>query len=295
MRIVFAGGVIFSAELLAHLVNSRFELVGVIAPNLAMNADYADLSSVATKYDIPFIATNDINALDTHCWLSLMNCDLLICVGWSRLLSKPTLGIPRLGVIGYHPTLLPMHRGRHPIIWPIALGLTETGSTFFKMDEGIDTGEILSQRRVPISIDDNAQTMYQKLLNVANKQIIEILNKVVATGQIKGVMQDVKVGSSWRKRSFSDGVIDWRMAAVDIHNLVRALHPPYPCASFVYSGKEIKVIKTQVLFQDKSEKVEPGKVLHRQTNLVITIQTGNGLISLLDYHPKLRIEIGEYL
>ena len=81
------------------------------------------------------------------------------------------LTLPSLGLVGYHPALLPQNRGRHPIIWALALGLEETGSTFFFMDEGADTGDILSQRRVPITPEDDAGTLYDKLTTTALDQI----------------------------------------------------------------------------------------------------------------------------
>ena len=83
-------------------------------------------------------------------WIQDLNPDLIFCLGWSSLLKRSTLDIPKFGVIGYHPSLLPKNKGRHPIIWALALGLKETGSTFFLMNEGVDTGKIINQKRLKL-------------------------------------------------------------------------------------------------------------------------------------------------
>ena len=88
---------------------------------------------------------------------------MIFCFGWSSLLKERVLNIPPMGVIGYHPAKLPENRGRHPLIWAIALGLENSASTFFFMDKGADSGDILSQVDFNISYQDDAQSVYQKV------------------------------------------------------------------------------------------------------------------------------------
>ena len=97
--------------------------------------------------------------------------DVIFCFGWSRLIKKTLLNIAPLGVIGFHPALLPANRGRHPLIWSLILGLKESGSTFFFMDEGADSGDILSQLNVSISEMDDAGTLY---VNVQSSAVDDI-------------------------------------------------------------------------------------------------------------------------
>ena len=82
-----------------------------------------------------------------------MKPDIIFCFGWSSLIKSEVLNLTKLGVVGYHPAMLPNNRGRHPLIWAKILGLTQTGSTYFFMDEGADTGDILDQSSFEISID----------------------------------------------------------------------------------------------------------------------------------------------
>ena len=93
------------------------------------------------------------------------------------------LNLPPLGVIGFHPTALPQNRGRHPLIWSLVLGLNETASSFFFMDEGPDTGDLISQVKVPIHQDDDANCLYKRITKVAMGQIREFV-PLLASGKL---------------------------------------------------------------------------------------------------------------
>ena len=109
---------------------------------------------------------------------------IIFCFGWSRIVGNEILNIPKLGVIGFHPALLPFNRGRHPIIWALVLGLKETASTFFLMDNKPDTGDVISQERVPIFFEDDANILYKRISNTATKQLRNIIPKL-ESGDIK--------------------------------------------------------------------------------------------------------------
>ena len=93
------------------------------------------------KNNIPVRYTPSINSEEVIGWISDLAPDVIFCFGWSQLFKKKLLNIASLGVIGFHPALLPANRGRHPLIWSLILGLKETGSSFFFMDEGADSGD----------------------------------------------------------------------------------------------------------------------------------------------------------
>jgi methionyl-tRNA formyltransferase len=115
MRIAYIGSVIFSAKALEKLISIKADVVGVVTKNeSAFNSDFFDLSPIAQSNDIPFHYTSNINSTDTVNWIKELNPDIVFCFGWSNLIKKEVLDISRLGVIGYHPTLLPYNKGRHP-------------------------------------------------------------------------------------------------------------------------------------------------------------------------------------
>lgn len=297
MRVVFIGCVQFSYSTLDHLLSQNIEgleVSGVITrESAACNADFSSLVPLAAEKNIPcFIATGN-NQSEIHAWLKDLAPDVVYCFGWSYLLKKSILTIPPLGVVGYHPAALPRNRGRHPLIWALALGLTETASTFFFMDEGADSGNILSQRKIAISRSDDAQTLYRKMTDTACEQISEFTPGLIS-GRFNTVEQDHAKANYWRKRSRDDGRIDWRMSSKNIYNLVRALTRPYVGVHFVYRGKEFKIWKaTHEETMPGVENLEPGKVVRVDGNH-ITVKCGDGVVRLIEHGFNLPVRPGDY-
>ena len=260
MKIIFIGCVRFSYICLKTILENNYEISGVCTlKESSFNDDFVDLSEISKRNNIPVKYTNNINDPENINWIKALNPDIIFCFGWSQLLKKEILDIPKHGVLGYHPSNLPRNRGRHPIIWTLALGLNKTASTFFFMSESADEGDILDQIKVNISNKDDANTLYQKLTKVAIKQIKNFLPKLI-NNKYKTIKQDNKLSNNWRKRSKIDGLIDWRMSAENIRNLVRALTKPYCGASFIYKKNEY-IIWTAETIYCKFDNIEPGKVL----------------------------------
>jgi len=141
-----------------------------------------------------------------------------------------------LGVVGFHPAALPANRGRHPLIWSLALGLEQTASTFFFMDAGADSGDILLRRALAIDPTDDARTLYDKVCACALEQITQFVSQL-ANGSFAREPQAHAQANIWRKRGMADGKIDWRMSAVSVHNLVRALAKPYVGAHLLSTAR----------------------------------------------------------
>jgi len=207
-------------------------------------------------------------------------------------LGTELLGIPPMGVIGFHPAALPSNRGRHPIIWALALGLAETTSTFFLLDEGADSGDIVSQTSVATHEEDDAGTLYEKITAAAVSQVQEFIPKLI-DGSMARVTQDQSKTNYWRQRSIADGRIDWRMSNSAIHNLVRALTRPYLGAHFDYKDEQVRVWRTEVV-EDHRSHLEPGLVIGVDSQ-GLTVMTDAGAIRLVEIEPPVRIKVDEYL
>lgn len=293
MRIVFIGTVEFSKHALYRLLAMKAEIVGVCTlQESKFNADHVDLSAASETHGIPWRYTEDINSDASINWIKDKSPDIIFCFGWSRLLKQDLLGLAPLGVVGFHPAALPANRGRHPLIWALVLGLDKTASTFFFMDAGADSGDILSQRQIIIDDEDDAHILYEKVTETALEQIEEFVPQLAA-GILQRHKQDQRLANTWRKRGNADGKIDWRMSAHSIHNLVRGLTKPYVGAHFIVDGKEIKVWKTSVV-SSTPQNIEPGKVL-MQTDSNHVIKCGEGAICLLITEPSLELTLGSYL
>ncbi len=293
MRIVFIGAVEFSQHALVLLLSLAADVVGICTlKESQINADHVDLGNIGAKRGIPCLYPIDINSEDSINWIKEKEPDVIFCFGWSKLLKQELLALPPLGVIGFHPSALPANRGRHPIIWALVLGLEETASTFFFMDGGADSGDILSQRTIPIDSHDDARNLYSKITKEALLQIQEFV-PLLEAHCFRRIPQDSLLSNTWRKRGAADGQIDWRMSATSIHNLVRGLSKPYIGAHFAFEGREIKVWKTEVVL-DVASNIEPGKVF-RLDNSKPVVKCGDNAVCLLLTEPKFEPVVGIYL
>lgn len=293
MKIVFIGAVKFSEFALRRLIEINSNVVGVCTQKKSsFNTDYVDLSLLSRSLDIPVWHTHNINSEETIDWISDLAPDIIFCFGWSQLIKQPLLSIAPLGVLGYHPAAIPANRGRHPLIWALVLGLKVSASTFFFMDEGADSGDILSQQRVPILDSDDAGILYERMTQTALKQIEKFL-PILVSGSFKRAPQDHSKANYWRKRSRIDGQIDWRMPAQSIHNLVRGLAKPYVGAHFIYNKNDVKVWLSEPV-QEATLNIEPGKILTVDA-LGIVVKAGIDAVRLVHIEPQVNLFPEQYL
>lgn len=293
MRIFFIGTVSFSEKALNKILELKADVVGVATKSKsAFNADHVDLSLICNANEIPVKYVKDINAPHIIDWIRSFNADIIFCFGWSSLIGKELLNLTPMGVVGFHPAELPYNRGRHPLIWALVLGLEKSASTFFFMEEGADDGDILSQSTFPISYEDDASSVYQKIEETAIFQIEKFIPKL-QNGTYQRTPQDHSKANHWRKRGRKDGEIDFRMFSYAIYNLVRALTKPYIGAHLMYKEQEVKVWKVQEEeFNNKN--IEPGKVLESENDQIL-VKTYNGAVRILEHEFKTLPLVNEYL
>ncbi len=293
MKILFIGTVKFSKIALQKLIELNAQVVGVCTKEKSeFNSDFAELRPLCEKNKIPYKYVDNINSKDNYNWIKSLSPDIIFCFGWSNLLKKNILRLAPMGVLGFHPSELPKNRGRHPLIWALALGLKKSASTFFFMDEGIDSGEILSQKNFDISSNDDAQSLYNKMANNALQQIEEFLPQLEKKNY-QTIKQNDEVSNIWRKRVKTDGRIDFRMESQAIYNLVRALSKPYVGAHIKYNEKEIIVWKVEIV-ENKQNNIESGKVLDINEDKIL-VKTYDGAIRITHHEFEKIPNIGEYL
>lgn len=293
MRVVLIGEVQFSYAMFREILASSLEVVGVCTRRgSARGSDKIDLGSYADAAGVAWKAVDSINDLEAMEWLKSLDPDVLLCLGWSEIIRREVLSICPGRVIGYHPTALPRHRGRHPLIWTLALGLRQTASTFFIMNEGADAGDIISQEPISVDDDDYAIDLYRKVIDVACKQMRCICDQLVSN-RLVGTAQDSSQASYWRRRNDRDGVIDWRMSSSTIRNLVRALSDPYPGAMFRVQDEMFACRRARVIPWGSVD-VEPGKVL-AISETALVVKTSNGAVELSDLSGMPPVGEGDYL
>jgi methionyl-tRNA formyltransferase len=279
MKAVFIGSVESSYRLLSHILQHKLiTIVGVVTRDTAgPNSDFQSLQGLAKNHGIPCHLAHGGNQHDLAPWVGALEPDVIFCIGWSQLLAADVLTIPPRGVIGYHPSPLPVGRGRHPIIWPLVLGLSETASSFLLLDEGVDSGDLVSQISLPITMQDDAASLYTRLLDAACGQINDICKSLNA-GMLIRIPQAHDQATYWPKRGREDGAIDWQQSAMTVYNLVRALTKPYVGAHCVVKDRDVKVWACKL--SDSTENAEPGRVLEiDRSGAVIKCSEGSVVIN----------------
>ena len=293
MKVVLIGSVEFSLRVLEKLISIDVDLVGVCTKKSStFNSDFFDLKPLSDINEVPCLHVEDINSTKSVEWIKNLNPDVIFCFGWSSLIKKDILALAPMGVVGYHPAKLPKNRGRHPLIWALALGLKESASTFFFMDEGADTGDILSQVDFEISYQDDARNLYDKVVETALIQIEEFIPALEKDTYIR-IKQNEKESNSWRKRNELDGEIDFRMNSRSIYNLTRALTRPYVGAHIKFNEINYSVWKVKES-NDFQENIEPGKVL-RVFDKIFVVKSYDGAIEIIEHDFKEMPKVGEYL
>lgn len=208
------------------------------------------IDDFCNKHGIYLHKSTHVNNDDVIKAIKSRELDWLFIVGWSQIASKELLEAPKKGALGIHPTLLPEGRGRAAIPWAIIKGLNKTGVTLFKLDEGVDTGQIVDQ--VEILLDD--QTTATDLYSEVNKAHIQLIKKAIPhlmRNDLRLILQDESKATEWPGRRPEDGEINLRGSVIDAERMVRALTRPYPGA-FYYDQEGNKVVIWECEFADSN-------------------------------------------
>lgn len=215
------------------------------------------VDTFASLHGIPVIKANHVNDPEVTKALKDFNIDWLFIIGWSQIASANVLNAVNQGCIGAHPTLLPQGRGRAAIPWAILKGLTKTGVTFFKLDEGVDTGSIVGVQEILVDNQETATSLYEKV-NMAHTVLFNQVYFQILSSSLTFMEQDNSRATYWPGRTPKDGQILPQMKPEDVHTLVRATTRPYPGAFYVSGDKKIIVWNgvPSLIRQEKPEAFE---------------------------------------
>ncbi len=230
--------------LLAHGVEVR--LVVTHRDNPKETIWFESVQKLAELHGIPTITPDNPNTPEVIEKIRTLQPDYFFSFYYREMLKAPLLAIPRRGGLNMHGSLLPKYRGRVPVNWAIIHGETETGATLHYMTEKPDNGDIVAQQAVPILPNDTALEVFQKVTVAAEIALNGCLPDLLAD-RAQAVKQDLSKGGYFGGRKAEDGIIDWSQSAQQIHNLVRAVAPPYPGATTQLLGKPMRVLQTLVM------------------------------------------------
>ena len=207
---------------------------------------FDSVARTASGHGIDVITPDDPNAADVVARVAAARPAFIFSFYYRRMLGQNLLGLASRGALNMHGSLLPKYRGRAPVNWAIINGETETGATLHHMADKPDSGDIVLQTAVPILPDDIAAEVFVKVTVAAELTLYRALPGLL-DGLAPRTPQDLASGSYFGGRRPEDGVIDWSKSATAIHNLVRALAPPYPGARTLIAGHPARLLRTRVL------------------------------------------------
>ncbi|MCH8524320.1 MAG: methionyl-tRNA formyltransferase [Balneolales bacterium] len=246
MRIVFMGSPDFAVSSLELLMKSGHDIVAVVTGPDKKRGRGSSLSptpvkAFAQKHDTHVIETDDLRSVDFIKELKDLKADLFVVVAF-RVLPAIVLKIPTIGSINLHASLLPAYRGAAPIHRAVMNGECETGLTVFFLDERVDTGRYLMQKRIQIGSDETTGELYERMM-IAGAEVLEESIRIIATGNYATIPQDDSKATTAPKLFPEDCRIDFSKPAVDVHNQIRGLSP-FPCAFTFVDKKRLKVYRS---------------------------------------------------
>ena len=219
------------------------------------------VADVAIEHGIDCIAPADANTDEVVARVRSCSPDFLFSFYYRHMLKAPLLAAPRRGAFNMHGSLLPQYRGRVPVNWAVLRGETETGATLHVMNEKPDNGAIVDQCAVPILEDDTAREVFDKVTVAAEIVMARSLPRLV-DGSASFTPQDLSLGGYFGGRKPEDGRIPADASARQIHDLVRALAPPYPGAFFDAQGQRIVIERTRRVARRSTEEARGRFELH---------------------------------
>jgi len=273
MNFIIMGISEFAIHCTQALIDSGANILAFISkPESSRPNNPVSFSAFLKEKNIPYHKITDINTDEGIQLLRKYKPDYIFGA-LTNILKESVLEIPRYYCIGTHPTDLPFNRGRHPLHWLISMGIKESKLSFFILDEGIDTGNILAQTPYKISSSDDIGDVINNMNKAAYLGMRDVYKKLFSNPKDPGVIQDSSKINYWRKRTPHDVTIDLRMSANLITRIVRSFTLPYPCAILIYKNYKIKIKKAKIsktkLDADELQRIEPGRIISVDEKILI--------------------------
>ncbi len=290
MKIIFMGTPEFAALVLGRLSATEHQILVVYTqPDKPAGRNLQSAASpvkeLALKQGLSVVQAASLRHPEEIARLSGFAPDIIVVAAYGLLLPPEVLRIPTLGCLNVHPSLLPRYRGASPVTATILAGDTMSGVSIMLLDEGMDTGPVLSQIEEPVLIDDTTGSLTTRLAKRGAELLIETL-KPWAESKLKPIPQDNKMASYTRLITKQQGQIDWGRSAEELGRQVRAFQP-WPGCFTRWKGRLLKIVQAMPMPAETG--VEPGQVIALQPprdKVEVAVGTAQGLLGLLLVQPE---------
>ena len=296
-RIIFMGTPAFAVPTLQSLIDHGENIVTVITQpdrpkGRGRKLTPPPVKILAESANIPILQPTKIKTDSFHETLAQLAPDLIIVTAYGRILPGHILNLPPLGTINVHGSLLPKYRGAAPIQWAVIRGESETGVTIMQMDEGMDTGDMLLTATIPISQEDTAGSLAEKMATQGGIALCQALD-LLRRDQLPPQKQDDSLATPAPPLSKKDGMIDWTKSAFEISCLIRGLDP-WPTAYTMYKDKWLRFFRPKVISEDSTE--APGTLCRADKNgLLIRCGRDSLLVEELQLEGAKRMGVDAFL
>ena len=253
---------------------------------------FTPVKECAVAHGIEVFQPTKIRLEENVEFLRKYDADIAVVAAFGQILPQSILDMPKYGCINVHASLLPKYRGAAPIQWAVINGDPVTGVTIQQMDIGVDTGDIIAIREVPISDEETGGGLFDKLAVVGAELCVEAM-EAIANGTATRTPQNHEEATHVSMISKEFGNIDWNKSADEIEHLIRGLNP-WPSAYTKLDGKTFKIWRAKVV-PGASDKAA-GTIVKVEKN-ALEVQTGDGVLSLLEVQleGKKRMEVDAFL
>ena len=277
LKIVFAGTPQFSESYLSALISSKHDIAAVFTQpskrsGRGLKFTHSPVRDTAEKNDIIIRQPEKITIKEADA-LAEINPDIVVVVAYGLILTKDFMSIPKFGCINVHPSLLPRWRGAAPIQRSIEAGDELTGITIMKMNEGLDTGDIIYQEPIPIGDNDSSKDMHDKFITLGIDSLLLSLDSILENNFMLHP-QDGNLATYAKKIKKDEAKINWDDSAKKIHKKVMAFNA-WPVAETILSGERIRIHDSE--YKNLSVNGIPGTI-KSASNQYIEVFTKNGLL-----------------
>ncbi|MEL7564483.1 MAG: methionyl-tRNA formyltransferase [Dehalobacterium sp.] len=287
MRVIFMGSPDFALPCLDKLLVSPYEVVAVVTQpdrpkGRGNQLTFTPVKERALEKGIDVYQPGNINRPDFVRELKALAPDVMVVVAFGQILKTDLLALPPLGCINVHASILPKYRGAAPIHWAVINGESETGVTTMYMDAGLDTGDMILKRTVPIGDQETTGILHDKLAEAGGELLLESLDLMIKN-QAPREPQDSNQATYAPLLLREHELIDWTQNVRQVHNLVRGMNP-WPGAYTNFNNNPVKIWETRVS-EEESQGV-PGTFIGLVNEKGIKIQCGKGSIWISLLQPQ---------
>lgn len=288
MKILFMGTPDFARFSLRAMVEAGENVIGVVTqPDQPKGRGYVltppPVKVYAEEHNIPVYQPATLRSDEFFALLQSLDPDLIVVTAYGKILPARVLNYPKLGCVNVHGSLLPEYRGAAPMQRAIMDGKTVTGITTMMMDPGIDTGDILLTGEVPITQEDNFETVHDKM-GVCGAEVLLRTLSAIRSGTLVRHKQDEEKATYAAKIEKSDCLIDFSLPAQELHNRIRGLSPVPLAFTHTPDGKLLKVPSAEVVSADGT--LAPAGTVLSLDGGKVTVACGQGSIALLSVIPE---------